>query len=163
MVKFVSKKIKMKTASRLAAVQATYMIAYSQRPVEEVIKDFVNGKIGRYVIDENDASGQEEFLEVSSIDVPYFENLVKSVHANKEELEKSLNLFLTSGWSVGRLDGTMQALMLCAAYEIANTLDVDVNVIIKEYVDLAYAFFSKSEPKMVNAVLDQISKELRAE
>jgi transcription termination factor NusB len=27
---------------------------------------------------------------------------------------------------------------------------------------LAYAFFSKNEPKMVNAVLDQISKNVRS-
>ena len=35
--------------------------------------------------------------------------------------------------------------------------------IIKEYVDLAYAFFSKKEPKMVNALLDKIAKEIRGE
>ena len=34
---------------------------------------------------------------------------------------------------------------------------------IQEYVDMAYAFFPKGEPKMVNALLDQIAKEVRAE
>ena len=45
MAKFVSEKIRMKSVARLAAVQATYMIAYSQLPVDEVIKDFVNGEV----------------------------------------------------------------------------------------------------------------------
>ena len=52
-------------------------------------------------------------------------------------------------------------MLLCATYELINTLDVDAKVIIQEYVDLAYAFFSKKEPKMVNALLDQIAKEVR--
>lgn len=38
MAKFVSEKIKMRTSARLAAVQATYMAAYGQLPVDEVIK-----------------------------------------------------------------------------------------------------------------------------
>ena len=33
--------------------------------------------------------------------------------------------------------------------------------IVKEYVDLAYAFFNKNEPKMVNALLDTIAKAVR--
>ena len=55
----------------------------------------------------------------------------------------------------------MQALLLCAVYELTNTLDVDAKVLIQEYVDLAYAFFAKGEPKMVNALLDQIAREVR--
>jgi len=160
MAKFISEKIKMKTAARLAAVQATYMTAYSQRPVDEVIKDFTEGKIGRFVIEDKE-NGEEELLEISALDKDYFEKLVRGVHTKKEDLEKSLNLFLNSGWTVERLDGTLQALLLCATFELNNALDIDAKVVMQEYVDLAYAFFSKSEPKMVNALLDQISKEIR--
>lgn len=162
MAKFVSEKIRMKTAARLAAVQATYMVAYGQLPVDEVIKEFESGDVGRFVIEDNPESGEEELKEVEQIDNEYFEKLVRGIHLKKEDLEKSLNLFLNSGWTMERLDGTLQALLLCAVYEINNTTDVDVKVIIQEYVDLAYAFFSKNEPKMVNALLDQIAKEVRA-
>ncbi len=152
----------MKTAARLAAVQATYMIAYSQMPVDEAIKEFASGEVGRFVIEDNPDNGNEEFREVEPMDKAYFERLVRGVHGKKEELEKSLNLFLNAGWSLDRLDGTLQALLLCAIYEISNTLDLDVKVVIQEYVDMAYAFFSKGEPKMVNALLDQIAKEVRS-
>lgn len=161
MAKYVSEKIRMKTSARLAAVQATYMIAYSQLPVDEVIKEFESGEVGRFVIEDNLNTGNEEFKEVEPMDKQYFEKLVVGVHLKKEELEKSLNLFLNSGWSLDRLDGTLQALLLCAIYEINNTRDVDVKVLIQEYVDMAYAFFAKGEPKMVNALLDQIAKEVR--
>ena len=161
MAKYVSEKIRMKTSARLAAVQATYMIAYSQLPVDEVVKEFESGEVGRFVIEDNLNTGNEEFKEVEPMDKQYFEKLVVGVHLKKEELEKSLNLFLNSGWSLERLDGTLQALLLCAIYEINNTRDVDVKVLIQEYVDMAYAFFTKGEPKMVNALLDQIAKEVR--
>ena len=53
MAKYVSEKIKMKSVARLAAVQATYMIEFGQISVDEVVKDFINGEVGRYVIEDD--------------------------------------------------------------------------------------------------------------
>ena len=161
MTKFVSKKIRKKSGARLAAVQATYMIAYGQLPVDTVIEDFVQGKVGRYVIEENSYAETEEMLEVSPIDTEYFEDVVRGVHIKKQDIEKSLCLFLNDKWPFDRMNGTLQALLLCAVYELSNTTDVDTKVLIQEYVDLAYAFFNKNEPKMVNALLDQIAHSVR--
>ncbi len=161
MTKFVSKKIRRKSGARLAAVQATYMIAYGQLPVDEVIKDFVDGKIGRYVIEENTMTETEELIEVSPIDTAYFEGVVRGVHEKKQDLEKSLAAFLNEKWSFDHMNGTMQALLLCAVYELTNNMETDTKVLIQEYVDLAYAFFNKNEPKMVNALLDQIAHAVR--
>jgi N utilization substance protein B len=161
MTKFVSKKIRKKSGARLAAVQATYMIAYGQLPVDTVIEDFVQGKVGRYVIEENSYTETEEMLEVSPIDTEYFEDVVRGVHTKKQDIEKSLSLFLNDKWPFDRMNGTLQALLLCAVYELSNTTDVDTKVLIQEYVDLAYAFFNKNEPKMVNALLDQIAHSVR--
>lgn len=161
MTKFVSKKIRRKTGARLASVQATYMIAYGQLSVDEVIEDFIQGKVGRYVIEEDNLSETEEMIEVSPIDTAYFQDVVKGVHSKKQELEKSLSLFLNDKWPFDRMNGTLQALLLCAVYELTNTSDVDTKVLIQEYVDLAYAFFNKNEPKMVNALLDQIAHSVR--
>ena len=163
MAKFISEKIKKKSAARLAAVQATYMIEYGQLPVDEVIKDFENGEIGRYAIEEESDGYEvlENMVEIEEMDADYFSNLTRNVHKDKEHLERSLAHYLKQGWQFDRFDGTLRALLLCAAYELAHTTDVDAAVIVKEYVDLAYAFFSKNEPKMVNALLDTIAKEIR--
>lgn len=161
MTKFVSEKIKMKSGARLAAVQANYMIAYGQLPVDEVIEDFVSGKIGRFVIDNREAEDKENLVEIGPIDTEYFEKLVRGIQTKKEDLEKSLNLFLRGEWSYDKMNGIMQALLLSAVYEITNTTSIDTKVLIQEYVDLAYAFFTKNEPKMVNALLDQIAHSVR--
>ena len=159
MAKFVSEKIKMKSEARLAAVQATYMIEYGQLPVDEVIKDFVNGDVGRFVIDEDAVTQREELVEVNDMDKPYFTEIVKNVQKNKEALEKAICSYLAEGYSFERMDGTLRALLLCATYELINNHDVDAAVLVKDYVDLAYAFFAKKEPKMVNALLDKIAKD----
>lgn len=161
MVKFVSQKIRQKSGARLAAVQAVYMSVFGDLPVEAVIQDFAEGKIGRYVIDEDNLSHNEELVEISPIDITYFTNVVKGVFKNKEALEKSLALYLNEKRDFEKMDGTMQALLLCAVYELTSTLNVDAKVLIQEYVDLAYAFFNKNEPKMVNALLDQIAHAVR--
>ncbi len=161
MTKFVSQKIKMKSGARLAAVQACYMIAFGQLPVDAAIEDFVQGRVGRIAIDNQENENEEKFVELEPIDTAYFENLVRGVQTKKQDLEKSLNTFLHGEWAFEKMNGTMQALLLCAAYELSNTHDVDTKVLIQEYVDLAYAFFNKNEPKMVNALLDQIAHAIR--
>lgn len=161
MTKFVSEKIKMKSNARLAAVQAIYMIEYGQQPVDRVIKDFIDGKVGKHVIVENALTLDEEIIEVAEMDTNYFAVLVRGVCASKESIENSIHQYLNEKWSWERMDGTLRSLLICAIYEIINNNEVDVKVLIQEYVDLAYAFFTKNEPKMVNALLDQISKQVR--
>lgn len=161
MTKFISPKIKMKSGARLAAVQANYMIAFGGLPVDVVVEDFVQGRVGRVAIDNQTDENDEKFVELGPIDTEYFEKLVRGVQSHKEDLEKSLNLYLHGEWAYEKMNGTMQALLLSAVYELTTNYDVDTKVLIQEYVDLAYAFFNKNEPKMVNALLDQIAHTVR--
>ena len=160
MAKFVSEKIRKKSGARLAAVQAAYMCAFSGLSVDEVIEDFKSGAVGRYAIEEDALTG-EHTVELEDIDKPYFESLVRGVHTKKESLENALRTYLKDGSAYDHMNTTLQALLLCAVYELGYTTDVDTKVLIQEYVDLAYAFFTKNEPKMINALLDQIAKNVR--
>lgn len=160
MAKYVSEKIRKKSGARLAAVQAAYMAAFSGLSVDEVIDDFLKGEVGRYAIEE-DGMANEEMVELEEMDKLYFEKLVRGVHTKKEDLENALRTYLKDGSAYDHMNATMQALLLCAVYELGYTTDVDAKVLIQEYVDLAYAFFMKNEPKMINALLDQIAKNVR--
>ena len=88
MSKFVSPKIKMKSSARLASVQANYMIALSNLPVDVVIEDFVQGKVGRVAIVDGQNDDDEKFVELGPIDTEYFEKLVRGIQSRKEDLEK---------------------------------------------------------------------------
>ena len=87
--------------------------------------------------------------------------MVRCIQSRKVGLEKSLNAYLRGEWSDDRMNGIMQALLLTAVYELTANTSVDTKVLIQEYVDLAYAFFTKNEPKMVNALLDQLAHVVR--
>ena len=55
----------------------------------------------------------------------------------------------------------MRATLRAGAYEMRARKDVPSRVVIKEYVDVAGAFFGPTESGMVNAVLDKIARQER--
>ena len=57
----------------------------------------------------------------------------------------------------------MRAILRAGAYELRSRKDVPARVVIKEYVDVAGAFFGPTEFGMINAVLDRIAREERAQ
>jgi N utilization substance protein B len=57
----------------------------------------------------------------------------------------------------------LRATLRAGAYELSHRKDVPARVVIKEYVDVAHAFVEADEAGMVNAVLDQIARQFRAD
>jgi N utilization substance protein B len=51
----------------------------------------------------------------------------------------------------------------CAPCCAPGPLDVPGRVVVSEYVDVANAFVEREETGMVNAVLDQIARQFRAD
>ena len=70
---------------------------------------------------------------------------------------------LLEDWPLSRLDATVRAILRAGTFEILERKDVPVAVIVTEYVEIARAFFEHDEPKLVNAVLDRIAKQVRGE
>ena len=63
---------------------------------------------------------------------------------------------------LSRLDSTVRAILRAGCFELIERRDVPVPVIVTEYVEIAHAFFDDEEPKLVNAVLDRIAKQVRS-
>jgi N utilization substance protein B len=55
----------------------------------------------------------------------------------------------------------MRAILRAGAYELHKRKDVPARVVIKEYVDVAGAFFGPTESGMINAVLDRLARQMR--
>ncbi|MBE8220905.1 MAG: hypothetical protein HAW65_06320, partial [Alphaproteobacteria bacterium] len=62
---------------------------------------------------------------------------------------------------LSRLDSTLRALLRCGVQELLHTPDITSAILIKQYVDMAHAFFADAEGGMANAVLDKIAKDLQ--
>ena len=55
----------------------------------------------------------------------------------------------------------MRAILRAGFYEIRDRADVPARAAIKEYVDVAGAFYGAEESGMINAVLDALARKTR--
>jgi N utilization substance protein B len=60
-----------------------------------------------------------------------------------------------------RLERILRLLLEAGAYELARRPDIPPRVTMSEYVGIAYAFFTGSEPGLANGVLDHLARTLR--
>ena len=69
---------------------------------------------------------------------------------------------MQKGWPLKRIETVLRAILRAGAYELDRKPDVPARVVVTEYVDVAHAFVDRDETGMVNAVLDQLARQLRA-
>lgn len=138
--------------ARLAAVQALYQLDMSGEHVSEVIADFRSNRLG------SEMDGDQ----YRDADADWFNLIVKGVVAQQLALDPEIHGVLTDDWPLSRIDSTLRAILRAGAFELNDRKDVPTAVIINEYVDIARAFFEEDdEPKLVNAVLDRLSRKYR--
>ena len=68
---------------------------------------------------------------------------------------------LSKGWPLKRIETVLRAILRAGVYELDKKPDVPARVVVAEYVDVAHAFVDRDETGMVNAVLDQLARQLR--
>ena len=140
-----------RSAARLGAVQALYQMDVASTPLDDVIEEFIEHRLGRDI----------EGVDINPADGAHFEDVVRGVVREQRELDRQVNGALAKGWSLARIDSTLRAILRCGTYEIRRCKDIPVKVVINEYVDVAHAFFEGDEPGVVNAVLDRLGREIR--
>lgn len=139
-------------AARLAAVQALYQMDLTGSGLNEILSEFESHWLGREV-------EGEQYLPAEAA---FFRELVGGVVAEQRRLDPLIDHALASGWPLKRLETILRAVLRAGAYELAKKPDIPARVVVSEYVDVANAFVDKDETGMVNAVLDQIARNLRA-
>ena len=148
-----NQKRRMKSASRLYAVQALFQMEASNQSVEIVQKEFLDHRIGREIDGDQLEDG----------DIPHFNQVVDGAVANQSQIDQMTDRALVAKWPIARIDPTLRALFRAAGAEILEG-DAPPKVVIVEYVEVASAFFAEGkEPKFVNAVLDHMAREARPE
>ena len=142
-----NQKRKMKSASRLYAVQALFQMEHSDQTSDAVCEEFLDHRFGA---DYNGAQFAEG-------DVDLFRQTIANAVENQAQIDQLTDRALVAKWPLGRIDPTLRALFRAAGAEMVSS-DVPPKVVISEYVDLANAFFPEGkEAKFVNAVLDHMA------
>ena len=145
-----------RSASRLAAVQALYQMDLAKTNLNDIIEEFTAIRLqGR----DSDDDGQA--VELASADHTYFAELVRGAVRRQRDIDPLVDQQLAAGWRLVRVDSILRAIFRAAVYELMDRIDVPARVVINEYINVAHAFFSDDQPKVVNGLLDQIARELR--
>lgn len=142
-----------RSAARLAAVQALYQMEVAEKGLNEIFAEFESFWIGREI--------EGEHYKAAEID--FFRDILTGVIADQGPIDRLIDKTLAEGWPLARVDAVMRAILRAGAYELKKRTDIPARVSIKEYVDVAGAFFGREEAGMVNAVLDGLARRLRAE
>ena len=140
-------------AARLAAVQALYQMDIAGTGVNDILAQFESHWIGREV-------EGEQYLPAEAA---FFRDVVVGVLREQRQLDPLIDEVLSQGWPLKRIEAILRAVLRAGAYELGHRSDVPARVVVSEYVDVAHAFVESEETGMVNAVLDQIARQFRAD
>ena len=139
-------------AARLAAVQALYQMDIAATPVNDILAEFNSHWIGREV----------EGSQYLPAEAAFFRAIVEGVVREQRRIDPMIDKALAGGWPLKRVEALLRAVLRAGTYELESRTDVPARVVVSEYVDIAHAFLDRDETGMVNAVLDQLARTLRA-
>jgi transcription antitermination protein NusB len=139
-------------AARLAAVQALYQMDLAGTGLNDIMAEFETHWLG----------GEIEGAQYRPAEAAYFRDIVGGVVREQSKLDPQIDNALTRGWPLKRIEVVLRAVLRAGAYELAHHPDVPARVVMSEYSDVAGAFVDDRETGMVNAVLDQLARDMRA-
>jgi N utilization substance protein B len=140
-------------AARLAAVQALYQMDLAGTGLNEILAEFESHWLG----------GDVEGDQYRPAEAAFFRDIIDGVVREQTRLDPQIDAALARGWPLKRIEAVLRAVLRAGAYELACRRDVPARVVMSEYVDVASAFVDWDETGMINAVLDQLARELRAD
>ena len=144
-----NEKRKIRSTTRLYAIQALFQMEQLGLSTDEVVEEFVGHRFG------------EEYEEgqLSDGDEALFKSIVESAVNYQAYIDQLTDRALIKKWPIARIDPTLRSLFRAAAAEITQ-IKTPPKIVITEYVALAHAFFPDGkEPNFVNAVLDHMARE----
>jgi len=148
-----NQKRKMRSASRLFAVQALFQMETSGQTVDAVQTEFEDHRFGA-TYDEG---------EFNEGDPDHFRIVMGGAVNHQAQIDQVTDRALVAKWPIARIDPTIRALFRAAGAEFVGEI-APPRVVITEYVDVAKAFFPDGkESSFVNAVLDHMAREVRPE
>ena len=143
-----------RTATRFAAVQALFSLD-SNPGIDptSLIEDFIAERSGDNI----------DGFQLGRLNRTLFKSIVKNTWEQRQDLDDMLQGVLPEGWMCEKMDAVFRAICRTGLYELSDTREPKVAVIINEYVEIAKDFFEGKEPGLVNALLDNLSRSLHPE
>ena len=149
--KSVSKSASARSA-RLVAVQGQYEVMHRDADAQDVAAHYLRES-------SNLELHGEKLVEPN---LKLLKSIMDGVETRgKELLEVLANVLGDKARKKNEMDLILKAILLCGSYELMAHQDIDTAIIINDYLDITHAFYEPSEAKLVNGVLDKVSKLFR--
>ena len=142
-----------RSRARLAAVQALYQMDLAETDLAAVLEEFKRQSAGRRRPRPTGWASRRRSTSPACS---------RAWSRRQREIDPLIDSQLATGWRLVRIDSIVRAILRAAAFELMELADVPARVVISEYVEVAHAFFEGDELKVVNGVLDQLARKLRA-
>lgn len=141
-------------SARLVAVQTLYGVLHTGESMRDAAADVLARA------DKLEVHG-EPLVEPNR---PLLQKILVGVDERKNDLNEIIDSHLNKGEKAKSIETELllRSILLCGAYELMAHHDIDSPIIINDYVDVAHGFYESGQVKLVNAVLDAISKLLRS-
>lgn len=133
-----------KLAARLAAVQSLYQAVMNKDSTTTL-----NDSNIAFLDFDQDATAE--------IHKDLYQSILNGAFKQSKALENTVQEHFKT--KKAEMEPLLKAILICGSYEIIHHADIDNPLIINDYVDIADAFYGKSEKSLVNGVLDSIAKQ----
>lgn len=135
------------------AVQGIYAMLSDDKMSEDIIPAYLSHYAGMDI--DNDT--------LEKPDQDTFQRIVEGVEEHKASLIGDIESAIGERQTpiTAAREPLLYSILLCGVFEIKNRYDVDIPIIISDYLHVSHAFFEGNEPKLVNAVLDKLAKSLK--
>jgi transcription antitermination protein NusB len=151
--------INAKSIARIAAIQTIYQVGDENCDINSLLLRI------RTFYQDNDINDDYEIEKTNKVKLRpsynYLSELVKFTYENLEEIDKIIQLYLASEWSIKSLPKLLLAILRVAVCEVKYFPETPHKVIINEYTDIASDMLDSGEVGFVNSMLDKYASSCR--
>ena len=133
-----------KSLQRLLAVQALYQISINELSNENSFDSILEEAMYQ--------PGLEELKKKPNYN--YAKKILNGFMDNSTQIDLLIRTSLTTSRSVDKLDNLIHAILKLAVYEMKFGPKVPKKVVINEYLNISHIFFTGTESRLINGVLD---------
>jgi N utilization substance protein B len=139
------------TLARLGAIQTIYVAMQSKRDLATSQKG-----VKSFFIEHSD---ERETTELPNFEL--FDQISEGVYTDLKELDELIKTHLPEHKDYSVLDEVQKIILMSGVYELQHHLELNVGVIINDYINITKSFYNGREYQLTNAFLDKVAKVVR--
>jgi N utilization substance protein B len=137
-------------AARLAAVQVLYQMRMNNQDAKSAVQEFIERRIGFELEGDKYVPADQDLLR----------DIVMGVNDRWADIDGIVSKALADGKKTD-IETLLESILRAGTFELMGHGQIDAGIIINDYLNVTNSFYEGNESKIVNAILDKISKKVR--